>query len=127
MPFRDNIIVMFLSLCCSQVLSAPNVLRVGTTENIFVECQECKTDMAVNIRVMNFPTKTSTLAQTSVNLNSRNKYQAFGKLMVNNLSGQTYNTVDVLCDSFLIFYFFKLVSVTNFSMWISSPCLCGFS
>lgn len=86
-------IFMLLCLFCSEVLSAPNVLRVGTTENIFVECQDCAQDMTVSIKVLNFPTKTLTLASTSVNLNRGNNYQAFGKLRVNNHCGQTYSTV----------------------------------
>uniref|UniRef100_H3DL28 Complement component c3a, duplicate 5 n=1 Tax=Tetraodon nigroviridis TaxID=99883 RepID=H3DL28_TETNG len=65
-----------------QVLSAPNVLRVGTTENIFVECQDCTQDMTVSIKVLNFPTKATTLASTSVNLNQGNKYQALGKVKI---------------------------------------------
>lgn len=85
----DIRILVFFALRCSQVLSAPNILRVGATENIFVECQDCKEDMTVNIKVMNFPTKSLILASTSVNLNSGNKYQAFGKVKVNNLVGPT--------------------------------------
>lgn len=84
---------MLLCLFYSEVLSAPNVLRVGTTENIFVECQDCAQDMTVSIKVMNFPTKSITLASTSVNLNQGNNFQAFGKLKVNNLCGQSYSTV----------------------------------
>lgn len=84
---------MLLCLFYSEVLSAPNVLRVGTTENIFVECQDCAQDMTVSISVMNFPTKSITLASTSVNLNQGNNYQALGKLKVNNLCGQTDSTV----------------------------------
>ncbi|CAG11528.1 unnamed protein product, partial [Tetraodon nigroviridis] len=60
----------------------PNVLRVGTTENIFVECQDCTQDMTVSIKVLNFPTKATTLASTSVNLNQGNKYQALGKVKI---------------------------------------------
>eukprot|EP00066_Takifugu_rubripes_P028718 XP_011617984.1 PREDICTED: complement C3-like isoform X1 [Takifugu rubripes] len=65
-----------------QVLSAPNILRVGATENIFVECQECTEDMKVSIKVVNFPTKDRTLASTSVNLNRGNKYQALGQIKI---------------------------------------------
>uniref|UniRef100_A0A671YLG7 Complement C3-like n=1 Tax=Sparus aurata TaxID=8175 RepID=A0A671YLG7_SPAAU len=41
-----------------QVMSAPNLLRVGTTENIFVECQDYTgVDIPVEIIVMNHPNK----------------------------------------------------------------------
>lgn len=76
--------MVFLSLFCSQVLSAPNLLRVGTTENIFVECQDCTGgNIKVDINVMNHPTKSLRLAFTSVNLNSGNKFQALGNFRVN--------------------------------------------
>ncbi|XP_074534541.1 complement C3-like [Halichoeres trimaculatus] len=66
-----------------QVLSAPNLLRVGTAENIFVECQDCTGgDINVVIKVMNHPTKTQTLATTPVTLNSGNQFQALGQLTI---------------------------------------------
>eukprot|EP00066_Takifugu_rubripes_P006969 XP_003972135.1 PREDICTED: complement C3-like [Takifugu rubripes] len=66
-----------------QVLSAPNLLRVGTTENIFVECQDwAGGNIKVDINVMNHPTKSSRLAFTSVTLNSANKFQALGSLRI---------------------------------------------
>uniref|UniRef100_A0A3P9MT95 Macroglobulin domain-containing protein n=1 Tax=Poecilia reticulata TaxID=8081 RepID=A0A3P9MT95_POERE len=53
-----------------KVMSAPNLLRVGTAENIFVECQDCTGgDMVVSISVMNHPTKNKELTRTSVTLN----------------------------------------------------------
>ncbi|MED6232503.1 hypothetical protein ATANTOWER_031361 [Ataeniobius toweri] len=66
-----------------KVMSAPNLVRVGTTENIFVECQNCAGgDIVVSINVMNYPTKTKTLARTSVTLNSGNNFQGFGKVTI---------------------------------------------
>ncbi|XP_034543361.1 complement C3-like [Notolabrus celidotus] len=66
-----------------QVMSAPNLLRVRTAENIFVECQDCTGgDIRVEIRVMNHPTKTKNLASTTVNLNGQNDFQALGQIMV---------------------------------------------
>ncbi|XP_058495809.1 complement C3-like isoform X2 [Solea solea] len=66
-----------------KVMSAPNVLRVGTTENIFVECQDCTGgDIQVYINVMNHPTKARVLVTTSVTLNSRNHFQAFGQIKI---------------------------------------------
>lgn len=62
---------------------APNLLRVGTTENIFVECQDCTGgDIQVDIRVVAHPAKDRTLAMTIVTLSRMNNFQALGKLMV---------------------------------------------
>uniref|UniRef100_A0A3Q1FEF8 Macroglobulin domain-containing protein n=1 Tax=Acanthochromis polyacanthus TaxID=80966 RepID=A0A3Q1FEF8_9TELE len=66
-----------------KVMSAPNLLRVGTAENIFVECQDC-TGAAINvdINVMNHPTKSNRLASTRVTLNSANNFQQIGQIMI---------------------------------------------
>uniref|UniRef100_A0A672IPA4 NTR domain-containing protein n=1 Tax=Salarias fasciatus TaxID=181472 RepID=A0A672IPA4_SALFA len=72
-----------LSPLCSKVMSAPNLLRVETTENIFVECQDCTGgDIKVQINVMNHSTKTETLDSTSVTLTSANNYQMFGQVKI---------------------------------------------
>ncbi|KAG8015206.1 Complement C3 [Nibea albiflora] len=47
-------------------MSAPNVLRVGTQENIFVECQTCGDGDRVEIKVMNHPTKAIRLTSTTI-------------------------------------------------------------
>uniref|UniRef100_UPI003AAF2771 complement C3-like n=1 Tax=Centroberyx gerrardi TaxID=166262 RepID=UPI003AAF2771 len=66
-----------------QVMSAPNLLRVGTAENIFVECQDCAGgDIAVEISVMNHPTKTKRLASNSVTLTSAGHFQALSQIMI---------------------------------------------
>ncbi|KAM7009820.1 complement C3-like [Tautogolabrus adspersus] len=66
-----------------QVMSAPNLLRVGTAENIFVECQDCTgADINVEISVMNHPTKRKRLAHRPVVLNSGNNFQALGQITV---------------------------------------------
>ncbi|KAM7010010.1 complement C3-like [Tautogolabrus adspersus] len=66
-----------------QVMSAPNLLRVGTAENIFVECQDCTgADINVEISVMNHPTKNKRLAHRPVVLNSGNNFQALGQITV---------------------------------------------
>ncbi|KAJ3582823.1 hypothetical protein NHX12_000209 [Muraenolepis orangiensis] len=62
-----------------KVLSAPNLLRIGATENIFVQCHGCKD---VTIIVYNFPSKTTTLATTRVELNLQNNYQALGAIKI---------------------------------------------
>ncbi|XP_014834357.1 PREDICTED: complement C3-like [Poecilia mexicana] len=64
-------------------MSAPNLLRVGTAENIFVECQDCTGgDMVVRINVMNHPTKNKKLTGTTVTLNRVNNFQGFGKVTI---------------------------------------------
>ena len=64
-------------------MSAPNLLRIGATENIFVECQECSgADLTVQIFVKNFPTEALNLDTTTVTLTSTNKFQAFGGIKV---------------------------------------------
>ncbi|XP_038553996.1 complement C3-like isoform X2 [Micropterus salmoides] len=66
-----------------QVMSAPNLLRVGIAENIFVECQDCTgADIRVEIIVMNHPTKTKRLASTSVTLTSAKDFQDFGQIKI---------------------------------------------
>ncbi|XP_045904440.1 complement C3-like [Micropterus dolomieu] len=64
-------------------MSAPNLLRVGTAENIFVECQDCTgADIRVEIIVMNHPTKTKRLASTFVMLTSANHFQELGQIKI---------------------------------------------
>ncbi|KAM7393938.1 hypothetical protein PAMP_020772 [Pampus punctatissimus] len=66
-----------------QVMSAPNLLRIGTAESIFVECQDCTGgDIRVEINVMNHPTKTKRLGSTSVTLNTANSFQSLGQLTI---------------------------------------------
>ncbi|CAN9509990.1 unnamed protein product [Ophioblennius macclurei] len=73
-----------------KVMSAPNLLRVEATENIFVECQDCTGgDIRVQINVMNHPTKTELLATTSVTLTAQNKHQMFGQVKI---PGAKFNT-----------------------------------
>ncbi|KAA0721790.1 Complement C3 [Triplophysa tibetana] len=58
------------------VLSAPNLLRVGSSENVFVEAQDYKGgDLTVRIMVKNFPTKTSQLLDKTVMLTTENNFQ----------------------------------------------------
>uniref|UniRef100_A0A3B3VN30 Complement C3-like n=1 Tax=Poecilia latipinna TaxID=48699 RepID=A0A3B3VN30_9TELE len=71
-----------------EVLSAPNLLRVETTEIIFVEVQDYVQEDAipVQIKAMNYPMKTKTLASTSVTLNKANNFQSFGKIQATDFS-----------------------------------------
>ncbi|XP_044201968.1 complement C3-like [Thunnus albacares] len=66
-----------------QVMAAPNLLRVGTAENIFVGCQDCTGgDIRVDIKVMTFPTKSKRLATTSVTLSETSGFQSFGQITI---------------------------------------------
>uniref|UniRef100_A0A671YQC5 Complement C3-like n=1 Tax=Sparus aurata TaxID=8175 RepID=A0A671YQC5_SPAAU len=66
-----------------EVMSAPNLLRVGTAENIFVECQDYRgDDISVEIIVMNHPTKAKRLASTTVTLNSSNNFQELAQIKI---------------------------------------------
>ncbi|KAJ4928458.1 hypothetical protein JOQ06_016250 [Pogonophryne albipinna] len=66
-----------------EVMSAPNLLRVGTAENIFVECQDCTgADKRVDIHVWNHPTKNKKLATASVTLTIRDNFQALVQIMI---------------------------------------------
>lgn len=64
-------------------MSAPNLLRVGTAEQIFVECQDCTGgDINVIISVWSHPTKDKELANTAVTLNAGNHFQQLGRITV---------------------------------------------
>ncbi|XP_033961544.1 complement C3-like isoform X1 [Pseudochaenichthys georgianus] len=66
-----------------EVMSAPNLLRVGTAENVFVECQHCTgADKRVTIRVKNHPTNNIELATASVTLTSTDNFQALVQIMI---------------------------------------------
>uniref|UniRef100_A0A8C7XJQ7 Anaphylatoxin-like domain-containing protein n=1 Tax=Oryzias sinensis TaxID=183150 RepID=A0A8C7XJQ7_9TELE len=82
-----SLIETVASLCASlsvNLMSAPNLLRVGTPENIFVECQDCSgANQLVTISVKNHPTKAKTLATTQVTLTNGNNFQGFGQITVN--------------------------------------------
>ncbi|PWA14974.1 hypothetical protein CCH79_00014289 [Gambusia affinis] len=93
---RQNFKLSFSScpvLLCRKVMSAPNLLRVGRPQNIFVECQDCPSEenFTVSISVMNWPTRSKRLAHTSVNLNAANRFQAFGEVVVMLKLGFTSN------------------------------------
>uniref|UniRef100_A0A3P9H9V0 Macroglobulin domain-containing protein n=1 Tax=Oryzias latipes TaxID=8090 RepID=A0A3P9H9V0_ORYLA len=65
------------------LMSAPNLLRVGTPENIFVECQDCSGgNQFVTIYVKNHPTKTKTLTTAHVTLTNDNDFQGFAQITI---------------------------------------------
>uniref|UniRef100_A0A8C9XEC5 Uncharacterized protein n=1 Tax=Sander lucioperca TaxID=283035 RepID=A0A8C9XEC5_SANLU len=66
-----------------KVMSAPNLLRVGTAENIFVECQDCTGEnITVDINVINHPYKNTKLTSTSVTLTSARNFQELGEITI---------------------------------------------
>ncbi|XP_049325823.1 complement C3-like [Astyanax mexicanus] len=66
-----------LTLCVPlNVMSAPNLLRVGTTENVFVEAQDYTGgDIPVRVVVKNHPRKNIELASKQVLLSANNNFQ----------------------------------------------------
>lgn len=69
---------------CRPVMSAPNLVRVGTAENIFVEWQDYSGgDVEIIIRVKSHPIPTTEYNSTRVALNRNNHFQAMGRLTVN--------------------------------------------
>uniref|UniRef100_A0AAQ4RF49 Complement component c3a, duplicate 5 n=1 Tax=Gasterosteus aculeatus aculeatus TaxID=481459 RepID=A0AAQ4RF49_GASAC len=81
----QQIVIVTLSSShrCRKVMSAPNLLRVGTAEQIFVECQDCTGgDINVIISVLSHPTKEEELANTAVTLNAGNHFQQLGRITI---------------------------------------------
>ncbi|XP_056621667.1 complement C3-like isoform X2 [Triplophysa dalaica] len=65
------------------VVSAPNLLRVGSTENVFVEAQDYNGgDLIVRILVKNHPRKNLEFVSESVTLTAANKYQLVAKIKI---------------------------------------------
>lgn len=80
---QSVIVTLSSSHRCRKVMSAPNLLRVGTAEQIFVECQDCTGgDIDVSISVWSHPTKDEELANTAVTLNAGNHFQQLGRITV---------------------------------------------
>ncbi|XP_062304649.1 complement C3-like isoform X2 [Osmerus eperlanus] len=66
-----------------QVLSAPNVLRVGSKENVFVEMQDHSGGpFMVTVMIKNHPTKTKKLFEKDVQLNSENQFQSLVEVFI---------------------------------------------
>uniref|UniRef100_A0A4W4GWB3 Anaphylatoxin-like domain-containing protein n=1 Tax=Electrophorus electricus TaxID=8005 RepID=A0A4W4GWB3_ELEEL len=74
----------FLFLCpASFIMSAPNLLRVGGNENVFVEAQDyAGNDFIVKVMVKNYPQKTVELTSTSVTLRASASYQALVNIKI---------------------------------------------
>uniref|UniRef100_A0A8C9U6F4 Complement C3 n=1 Tax=Scleropages formosus TaxID=113540 RepID=A0A8C9U6F4_SCLFO len=69
----------------SYIMSAPNALRVGSKENVFVEAQEYTgAPVEVTITAKEFPAKLREFLNHKVTLNSDNSYQALQEIMDSN-------------------------------------------
>ncbi|XP_053085867.1 complement C3 [Pangasianodon hypophthalmus] len=82
-----------LTLCDPlYIMSAPQILRVGTEEQVFVEVQDYQgTDpLDVHITVMNFPSKHTDLGNNRVTLEPNNNYQALVPIKIS-LNDQVFN------------------------------------
>nr|XP_055060099.1 complement C3-like isoform X2 [Misgurnus anguillicaudatus] len=65
------------------VLSAPNLLRVGSSENVFVEAQDYNGDnLNVKIVVKNHPRKNQDIVSETVTLTAGNNYQLLTKIKI---------------------------------------------
>ncbi|XP_036383937.1 complement C3-like [Megalops cyprinoides] len=65
------------------VFIAPNLLRVGSKENVFVEAQEyAGGDLNVEIMVKNFPAKTREIFSKTVTLTAANNFQALQEILI---------------------------------------------
>ncbi|CAL8285500.1 unnamed protein product [Arctogadus glacialis] len=89
LPLSVACLVLFLSSVANgdplKVLSAPNLLRIGATENIFVECHDCSgADIDVQIVVKTFLAGALQLEldSTTVTLTEDNNFQAFGEIKI---------------------------------------------
>uniref|UniRef100_A0A3B3UBS9 Macroglobulin domain-containing protein n=2 Tax=Poecilia TaxID=8080 RepID=A0A3B3UBS9_9TELE len=72
------------AILTSVFLSAPNLLRVGAAENIFVEIQDCASEeeVSVEIAAWSFPGKTKKLASTRVRLTKEGHFQNLGRITI---------------------------------------------
>ncbi|XP_073670391.1 complement C3-like isoform X2 [Paramisgurnus dabryanus] len=67
------------------VLSAPNLLRVGSSENVFVEAQDyAGANLNVMIVVKNYPRKNQEIISETVTLTADNNYQLLTKIKIPN-------------------------------------------
>nr|XP_055060094.1 complement component c3a, duplicate 6 [Misgurnus anguillicaudatus] len=65
------------------ILSAPNLLRVGSSENVFVEAQDYSgADLNVRIVVKNHPRKNLEILSKSVTLTSDNDFQMLADIQI---------------------------------------------
>ncbi|XP_029109848.1 complement C3-like [Scleropages formosus] len=79
-----SLLLPALSLCNPlYIMSAPNMLRVGSKENVFVEAQEYTgAPVEVTITAKEFPAKLLEFLNHKVTLNSDNSYQALQEIML---------------------------------------------
>ncbi|KAF7689262.1 hypothetical protein HF521_012615 [Silurus meridionalis] len=70
--------------CCHRnVLLAPNILRVGTDEKVFVEAQDYSgNDLQVRISIKNYPQKRTELTSASTTLTAANNFQSLVNIKI---------------------------------------------
>uniref|UniRef100_A0A4W4ERQ2 Complement C3a, tandem duplicate 4 n=1 Tax=Electrophorus electricus TaxID=8005 RepID=A0A4W4ERQ2_ELEEL len=73
-----NKITKFCLCSFRYIMSAPQILRVGTRERVFVQVQDYRgqNPLPVQITVTNFPNRQKDLFKDKVTLNSANKFQS---------------------------------------------------
>ncbi|KAI5623489.1 complement C3-H1-like precursor [Silurus asotus] len=65
------------------VLLAPNLLRVGTDEKVFVEAQDYRGgDLPVRIRIKDYPQKTTEFTSATTTLTAANNFQSEVKIQI---------------------------------------------
>uniref|UniRef100_A0A3P9A4R0 Anaphylatoxin-like domain-containing protein n=1 Tax=Esox lucius TaxID=8010 RepID=A0A3P9A4R0_ESOLU len=81
-PSSNRICCLCSLYPCRYVMTAPNPLRVGCRERVFVEAKDYKKGaLDVKIKVLTFPAQKILLTE-SVTLNSKNKFQALKEIEV---------------------------------------------
>ncbi|MGH0128831.1 UNVERIFIED_CONTAM: hypothetical protein FKN15_036377 [Acipenser sinensis] len=75
--YHGLLVLAFIGLCDTIfVMLAPNILRVGTKENVLLESHDFSGVIEAQIVVLSFPEKSHELYRGTVTLNSNNNYQA---------------------------------------------------
>ncbi|XP_033853803.3 complement C3-like [Acipenser ruthenus] len=75
--YHGLLVLAFIGLCDTIfVMLTPNILRVGTKENVLLESHDFSGDTEAHIVVLNFPKKSHELYRGTVTLNSNNNFQA---------------------------------------------------
>uniref|UniRef100_A0A8C5DJH4 Complement component c3b, tandem duplicate 2 n=1 Tax=Gouania willdenowi TaxID=441366 RepID=A0A8C5DJH4_GOUWI len=87
---KHIMIVLFIYIYCRFVLLAPDLLRTDNPENIYVQAEGLSAPITVSISIQDF-TRSTTLLQESVILNTENQYYALKSIQVNGLARDEKN------------------------------------
>ena len=103
-------------------MSAPNLLRVGTPEKVFVEAQDYTGgDLNVKISVMKYPKKDREFTTASVTLTKDNNYMLLADItvchqisspLISSLHRSSHDTSPSLFLSTPLFYLFFLICLS---------------